>query len=408
MGQTHDDRQGPERADVNLYARAAVEADTLSEEDRSVEVIASTEDIDRHGTILRQNWRLDDYKRNPIVLYSHNRWDLPIGTASDIRVADGKLRAKLTFSTPDLNEEADRIWRNVKAKVIRGVSVGFWPHTVTVERHDDRDVVILDDNELFEISMTPVPSNPECLSQLRARALEARSTPAPVPQPTTAAPPSPPEPAPTPEQPEIKRMADDNKQTNNYGAIIAALRLLPGASETDMINRIGRLLDIEARAMALTGVTDSAQIVGGLQGLKDKADAAERSQTELTQVKGERDKQRFDGLIGKGQSERKLTPAEAKHYTDRFTAAVAEGRGAEAVAELEGYLSVAPRKFAEPFQQPPVKRDHGAGNAGAGPLTWNGKSYGDLQPMEKDRLSKEDPDLFQAMRADHRGQQRVA
>src|SRR5690606_10054386 len=112
-----------------------------------------TDDIDGHGTILRQNWRLDRFAANPVVLYSHNSRDLPIGTASEVGVVDGKLRAKLTFSTEDLNPKAEQIWRNVKAKVLRGISVGFLPHSVSFERKDDREFVVLDDNELMEISV---------------------------------------------------------------------------------------------------------------------------------------------------------------------------------------------------------------------------------------------------------------
>lgn len=196
-------------------------------------------------------------------------------------------------------------------------------------------------------------------------------------------------------------MSDTENKPNSYGSIIAALNLLPGASETDILGRLGRLREIEAQAMALTGVADSAQLIGGLRGMKERADAADKAQSELAQVKAERDKQRFEGLIAKGEADRRLTPAEAKHYVDRFAAATAEGRGAESVAELEGYLSVAPRKFAAPVVQPALR-----GTASTNPLTWNGKAYAELSPNEKHRLSNEEPELFGQMRAEH--QQRVA
>src|SRR5690606_3007346 len=92
----------------------------------------------------------------------------------------------ITFSDADLNPKAEQIWRNVKAKVLRGISVGFLPHSVSFERKDDREFVVLDDNELMEISIVPVPSNPATLSQLRARALQSAEPPQPIEQ---AAPP---------------------------------------------------------------------------------------------------------------------------------------------------------------------------------------------------------------------------
>lgn len=188
----------------------------------------------------------------------------------------------------------------------------------------------------------------------------------------------------------------DSENTTN-ASIIAALGLLAGATETDALTRIGRLKDLELQAMAMLGVEDSAQLVGAIRGVKAKADTADATQAELTTVKAARDKQTFESLIAKGQADRKLTPAEAKHETDKFTAAVAEGRGDRAVKDLEGYLAVAPRKFAEPVT--PVAKSGSGQNPGS--MTWNGKTYGELTFNEKHKLAKQDPELFEAMKADH-------
>lgn len=222
----------------------------------------------------------------------------------------------------------------------------------------------------------------------------------PTPEPTPAPAPPVATTEPKPAEPERKPMSDKpTSETNPYAAIVASLGLIAGASETDILARLGRLRDLEVQASAILAVTDSAQLVGAIRGTKAKADTADAAQAELAQVKAERDRQTFDSLIAKGQADRKLTPAEAKFEQEKFDAALAEGRGAHAVAALQGYLAVAPRKFAEP-KSPPAT----TGPSATGALTWNGKAFAELAPMEMHRLKADDPELYAQMRSEHRRQ----
>lgn len=370
-----------ERDDGALFGRAAVVAESVSEEERTVEVIASTEDIDRHGTRLKQNWRLDAFRENPVVLFSHQARELPIGTASDVRVTDGKLRAKITFSPATLNAKAEEVWQNVKAKVIRGVSVGFFPHSVRFVKENDREVVELDDNELWEISMTPVPSNPAALAQLRARAVGA------APENNQPA-----QPSPVPEQPEIPNMANEN---NGSPSLARALGLPAGASESDMMNAATRLRELEIGVIAATGVATSSEGIGAVRGLKASADECEKLRAENTALKGERDKQNFEIQVQRGIAERKLSVATAKLERDKFERRLTEGRGSEAVADLKGFIDVAPTLHSEAARQQP------APNGGeSGPLSFNGKTYGEMKPLDRARLSQENPELWRAMKRD--------
>ena len=161
------------RPSTVLFCRAAAVEGSVDEEARTIDYIASTDDIDGHGTIVRQNWRLERFKPQGVVLYAHDDDELPIGTAT-CEVQDGQLRARVKFSTAALNPMAEQVWQNVKAGVIRGISPGFIPHTITCEMLDDRQVCVLDDNELYELSVTPCPSNMNAMAQMRTRALESR------------------------------------------------------------------------------------------------------------------------------------------------------------------------------------------------------------------------------------------
>ncbi len=391
----HEDDRLLERNVRSLYSRAAVDPDSLSEEDRSVEVVASTEDIDRHGTIVRANWQLDGFRDNPIVLFAHNSWELPIGTASDVRVTDGKLRAKLTFSTKELSAKADEVWQNVKAKILKGVSVGFFPHTVTLERHEDRDVLVLDDNELFEISMCPVPSNPKALAEMRARAIGAADPPTPAPQPDPAPAPPAADPNPTPEQPENRTMSDP-KTTDATPVVARALGLPAGSTEADIVAACSRLRELELQTLTITGMTSSGEAVGAVRALKVKADERDKLAEENTTLKAARDQQAFDTLVARGQTQPiKLSPAHAKLYQERFEKAKTEGRGAEIVADLEGYLKIASPIVPERQQLPRSNGETPSTN-----LTWNNKSFADLKPMQRSKLKNENPELYALMRKD--------
>jgi HK97 family phage prohead protease len=374
-----------ERTQALVCSRAAVEPDSVSEESRSVEVIASTDAIDGHGTILRQNWRLDRYNANPVVLYAHDACELPIGLATNVRVDGGALKATLTFSTEDLNPQAEQIWKNIKAKVVRGVSVGFWPHSVTYERQNDRDIVVLDDNELLEISMVPVGSNPETLAQMRALAM------APAPQ----------EP-PAPSAAEVNTASANPQETQIMSeptnpTILRALGLPVGATESDGIACATRLREFEVGTVALLSLQSTAEALGAVRGLKAKADGYDAMATELATIKGERDQQNFDVQLQRGVNERKLSPETARLYREEFNASLAEGRGAQVVSRLKGFVDVAPTLVQARATQPKTPVGSGGGDI---PIEWNGVAYRDLKPAKRAELARAEPDLYRAMKSE--------
>lgn len=382
------------RTDAVVYSRAAVSADSASADSRSVDVVASTEAIDSHGTILRQNWDLSRFRENPVVLYAHDRHELPIGTASNVRVEAGQLRATLTFSSEALNPQAEQVWLNVKAGVLRGISVGFWPHTVRFEKQDDKEVLVLDDLELLEISVVPVGSNPETLSEMRERAIAERAAPPVI---TTPIQPSP-SPAASAETnsraagKDPKTMSEKSENSQFVQAITIALGLPVGSTESDILSRASASRDFEKSCVALASATTAPEALGALRGLVGKAAEVEALSAELVKVRGERDKQNFETLIVGGKSERKLDAALAKFYEDEFNAAPSEARSA-VVDRLKGHLSVLKPAF-------PAQARQVAAVSTQTDLTWNGKMYADLAPQKREELNKTNPDLHAAMRSD--------
>lgn len=137
----------------------------INESERSIDVVASTSALDSYDEIVEQEWDLRRYAKNPVILWCHDSRDFPIGTAENVSTSTGELTCTIKFASKEANPEAERAWLLAKEKVLRGVSVGFRSHDRRWEKRDDRDVYVLRKNELYEISMVPVPANPDGLSR---------------------------------------------------------------------------------------------------------------------------------------------------------------------------------------------------------------------------------------------------
>jgi ATP-dependent protease ClpP protease subunit len=214
---------------------------------------------------------------------------------------------------------------------------------------------------------------------------------------------------PTPPEEEPKAMSEKNEPNTVTPAVIRAMGLMAGATETDVMARVTALRELEVQGLAITGAKDSSELVGAIRGIKAKADNADKVSAELTEVKGERDKQNFEALIMKGTSAPvKLSGATAKLYQDRFDAAVkadsdmkdGAGRSEAVVKDLTGFLAVAPTIIASAARQPEAQKNGSGVGTGAASLTYNGRSYAEMKPADRARLSKDEPELHEAMRDD--------
>lgn len=154
----------------------------VNAEGRFADFVCSTDAIDSHGTKIEQKWNLEAYQRNPVVLFAHNRLGgdgMPIGKASDVRVEGGKLCARVTLLSAKANPMTEQVLQQWREGCLRAISVGFIPHSDRWEMVDDREVLVLSDNELRELSIVPVPSNSEAVARTRERALAQREIKAP-------------------------------------------------------------------------------------------------------------------------------------------------------------------------------------------------------------------------------------
>ncbi|MGN6107794.1 MAG: HK97 family phage prohead protease [Kofleriaceae bacterium] len=169
---------------LSFHIREATTAEQASAtENRRRRFVASTSAIDRYGEIVEQKWRLEHYLKNPVVLWCHDSDDMPVGRATVVEVVQGprgpQLEIEVEFATADMNPQAEQCWKMVKGGFINAVSVGFFPHDIRRELREGEDVWILSDNELLELSVCPIPANPEALAKAKAAFL-AKSAPQPT------------------------------------------------------------------------------------------------------------------------------------------------------------------------------------------------------------------------------------
>jgi HK97 family phage prohead protease len=154
----------------------ALETRAVDSEARAIDVIASTDAEDGHGTVVEQSWDLKRFKANPVVLFEHGyaggflggkaEEKVPIARAEKVRVEEGKLKARLVFPAAGRHALADEVWNALEDGRLNAVSVGFRPGKVTREELEGgRERYRLSKNVLFEISVVGLPSNPECVAE---------------------------------------------------------------------------------------------------------------------------------------------------------------------------------------------------------------------------------------------------
>lgn len=132
--------------------------------------IVSDETVDRQGeTIAVDGWDLTNYKKNPILLWSHNPDEPAIGTNEvGYKTVNGKKRLIAKPSFHRKSELSRLISDLVEDGVIRGLSPGFLPK----EYDDDGNYI---KQELLEISFCNIPANPNALAMASAKGYDKKT-----------------------------------------------------------------------------------------------------------------------------------------------------------------------------------------------------------------------------------------
>jgi len=132
--------------------------------EREYEFTASTSIQDRDGEVIEAlGWDLKNFKKNPVIMYAHDYRSLPIGKAPRVWVSDGKLKNTVEFPPEGTYEFADIVERLVGTGYLKTESVGFIPKKWEDGDGEKAPRRTYTKQELLEISIVPVPSNPDAL-----------------------------------------------------------------------------------------------------------------------------------------------------------------------------------------------------------------------------------------------------
>ena len=142
-------------------------------QDRVIRYTISTPTVDRDkDTISVDGWDLQNFRKNPIVLWSHETHKLPVGRVVEIGVKAQALVADVLFVDADIpvaGPVAEAVYQLSAKGFLSATSVGFapidWDFTTDEARgaNDWLPGIDFRRQELRELSIVTVPANPEAL-----------------------------------------------------------------------------------------------------------------------------------------------------------------------------------------------------------------------------------------------------
>lgn len=162
------------------HVRASFETEVKASEEDGSRVLTftiSTPNKDRQGdTIKLDGWELENFRKNPVVLWAHNSSQPPIAKANRVWTESGKLKSDAEFvpaDNPAVGRFADGIFQLYKGGFMSATSVGFAPMKYAF-RDDPGGGWGIDflSQELLEFSAVPVPANAEALIEGKSAGID--------------------------------------------------------------------------------------------------------------------------------------------------------------------------------------------------------------------------------------------
>lgn len=131
--------------------------------------VATDASIDRDGEIVDpKGLDTQNFERNPVLLWAHDYRQEPIGKVLEIRKEGDRVLFQPQLAI-DISPRAKMYFEMIKAGILSAFSIGFIP-----KEWSDRDNGsggknrVFTKSELLEISLVPVPANPNALVLARS------------------------------------------------------------------------------------------------------------------------------------------------------------------------------------------------------------------------------------------------
>jgi len=153
-------------------------------EERVIQWTCSDESVDRYGDIIKQSgWKLDSYKKNPVILTFHDYGKFPIGNSIKTFVENKELKMWILFADKEVSEDAEKAFQLAKAGFVKAGSVGFMPIQSRKPTDEERAElvmgnpwsVIYEKQDLMEFSLCGVPANPNAVQDAIKKGIDIKS-----------------------------------------------------------------------------------------------------------------------------------------------------------------------------------------------------------------------------------------
>jgi hypothetical protein len=140
---------------------------TIDPDALTVHAVITTAAPDRAGDVIEPAGlrNAEEFLRNPVVLWAHQRALPPVGTCARLDVGDDRIVAVTRFARGV--PFAEDLFRLYEQGVLRGWSIGFVPRRATLlppSPRTGRRGLKVSEWDLLEYSAVPVPENPEALT----------------------------------------------------------------------------------------------------------------------------------------------------------------------------------------------------------------------------------------------------
>lgn len=167
------------------YMRVPVVVKAVDKDSATLEAIFSTQDEDRHGDrVLQEGWDLKNFKKNPVILNSHNYDDAAevIGRVmpGTLKIEGKKLIGKIKFAV-DENPKAKVIFDLYAGGFLSAFSVGFLVKEFDQDNKGNTDYFTIAEAELLEVSAVSVPANARALAKQKGIEIDKLDKNAPTP-----------------------------------------------------------------------------------------------------------------------------------------------------------------------------------------------------------------------------------
>jgi HK97 family phage prohead protease len=121
-----------------------------------IEFVVSSGAIDAHGERMNVDGiDFKDYKKNPVVLWGHDGFNLPIARTTKIWKEGGKLMARAQFYLKDAF--ATKVYNYILDGFLNAVSIGG------MVQEWGADGITISKMSMKEFSVVSIPANPEAL-----------------------------------------------------------------------------------------------------------------------------------------------------------------------------------------------------------------------------------------------------